>query len=259
MNNMIEQIVKSPFPFYDYLFEEMNKDYINLVETNSEISGMKIVRNFHRSIFSSNIRNRKSPLSAWTDPIIMEKCLNNRIKYLGKVNLEILRDGLNISKLAPKVSVFKPALAKRLVNKYLNEFDQIFDPFSGFSGRLLGVASLEKNYIGQDLNQEAVKESNEIIRFLDLKNELIVQKDILDSKGRYEALFTCSPYSNKEIWGNETVFKSCDDWIDECKSRFICKKYLFVVDNTEKYKDFVVEEICNKSHFGTNIEKVILI
>ena len=34
---------------------------------------------------------------------------------------------------------------------------------------------------------------------------------------------------------------------------------MFVVDDTEKYKDYVVDVIENKSHFGKNCEKVILI
>ena len=37
------------------------------------------------------------------------------------------------------------------------------------------------------------------------------------------------------------------------------KKYLFVVDETEKYKNYIVETIENKSHFGSNFEYVILI
>ena len=51
----------------------------------------------------------------------------------------------------------------------------------------------------------------------------------------------------------------CDQWIDECIKRFNCKKYLFVVDKTEKYKENIVEEIKNNSHFGSKIEYVILI
>ena len=34
---------------------------------------------------------------------------------------------------------------------------------------------------------------------------------------------------------------------------------IFVVDDTKKYKNNIVEEIANNSHLGTNTEKVILI
>ena len=32
-----------------------------------------------------------------------------------------------------------------------------------------------------------------------------------------------------------------------------------LLNNTEKYKNNIIEEITNKSHLGTNIEKIILI
>ena len=38
-----------------------------------------------------------------------------------------------------------------------------------------------------------------------------------------------------------------------------CKTYLFVVDNTNRYKDYIVDIITNKSHFGKNNEYVIKI
>ena len=41
--------------------------------------------------------------------------------------------------------------------------------------------------------------------------------------------------------------------------KFKCKAYLFVVDYTCKYKQFIVDTIENKSHFGTNFENIILI
>ena len=76
----------------------------------------------------------------------------------------------------------------------------------------------------------------------------------------YECLFTCPPYSNKENWnGDADVDKTCDEWIDICIEKFKCKAYLFVVDDTHKYKKFIVDTIENKSHLGTNFEKVILI
>ena len=52
---------------------------------------------------------------------------------------------------------------------------------------------------------------------------------------------------------------SCDDWIDICLSHFKCNKYIFVVDETIKYKDKIVEEIENKSHFNTNKEYIIVL
>ena len=121
------------------------------------------------------------------------------------------------------------------------------------------VASTGKKYVGQDLNELAVDESNEIVKFLNLPNASTVTKDIEESSGTYKCLFTCPPYGRKETYSNEIVFKTCDDWIADILTRFDCKKYVFVVDETVKYKDFVEEELKSTSHFVNFTEKLIVI
>ena len=167
-----------------------------------------------------------------------------------------------MAKIAPKISVFKPLLAQNLIEKYLYSVNEIFDPFSGFSGRMIGSENAKKKYVGQDIHEKHVKESNEIIKYKNYKNSTVIVKDIFkDQGGKYESLFTCPPYGGKEHWNknNDEIEKSCDEWIDICLEKYKCKKYMFVVDKTEKYKNYIVEKIENKSHFGSNFEYVILI
>ncbi len=248
----------NPFPYPEFSDDELIENYKNLKERNSLRDGNKIVLNFHKSLWAANREGKKSPLLAWNDSLIMNKLKENREQYIGDTSPSSLREGLTISGIAPRVSFFHPLRAKELISKYLNEFDTVFDPFSGFSGRLLGCCSLGKKYIGQDINEEHIKESNEIIDFLKL-NAIISRKDIFESSGEYDCLFTCSPYNLKEIWNKEETNLSCDEWIDVCLSRFKCKKYLFVVDKTEKYSDNIVEYLDNKNHLYSINEKVILI
>lgn len=250
------------FPYYRYDKNSLRISYKKLCDYElfsyyGNIGG-RLIRHFHKSILLSHRKGYLSPYDAYHNDELLLKVIKNRFIYVNNLEPARILEGFNISKVAPKVSVFKPTRAKLLVEKYLSSFNEVFDPFSGFSGRMLGVCASGKKYIGQDINQQIVNESNEIIEFLNI-NASITQQDILSSSGEYECLFTCSPYSDKEIWSNESVFKTCDEWIDECLSRFKCNAYLFVVDNTEKYKNYIVEEIENKSHFGKNKEYVVLI
>ena len=187
------------------------------------------------------------------------KCIKNRIIYKGtKLDPSRVLRGLSVARVAPKVSVFNPNLAKHLVDKYLSEFDTVFDPCSGYSGRLLGTCAAGKHYIGQDINVTTVEESQQMIDCLNL-DATVSCIDSLATSGRYDCLFTCSPYSDKERWGTDIPNMTCDEWIDNITSKYNCKRYLFVVDQTEKYKDFVIETITNKSHLNTNYELVICI
>ena len=123
---------------------------------------------------------------------------------------------------------------------------------------MLGCCALNKKYIGQDINKKHIEESKQIIDYLNLNAAVKVQ-DIFVDCGEYECLFTCPPYNLKEIWNENETNYSCDQWIGQCITRYDCKKYLFVVDSTERYKDYIIGEIKNNSHFGNNTEYIVLI
>ena len=255
-----------------YVTEKYTNDYIGLFKENLDFpflnqdfmdkSDMGVIRHFHKSIYYASKNGKISPYNAWQRKDLIKKSALNRLHYVGSCTAQDVLRGFTVAKIAPKISVFKSTLAERLIQKYLNEYSEIFDPFSGFSGRLIGAQNCNKKYIGQDINEMHVSESNEIIAYKNYTKAVVTLQDILtDTPHDYECLFTCPPYGGKEHWNwdNDEVEKTCDEWIDICLEKYKCKKYLFVVDKTEKYKDKIVETITNKSHFGTNEEMVILI
>jgi hypothetical protein len=259
--NTILQNMPTEFPYPEYDDKRLMTDWNHLQHwdwnPHSRV-GISIVNNYHKHIWQSRVGNNLSPVECWQNKKLLMQAIKNRVIYSSTLSSQAIAAGFNICKIAPKVSVFNPMLAKHIVKSYLSDYETVFDPFSGFSGRMLGTCACDKKYIGQDINEIHVKESNEIIDKLKL-NAVILQKDIFESTGEYDCLFTCSPYCLKEIWNEHETNKSCDEWIDECLKRFKCKRYVFVVDKTEKYKDKIVEEISNKSHFSNAKEYIIVI
>lgn len=255
--------VEFPYPSYndDLLFSSYEK----LCKATTEPFyrkaryGDKIMLNFHPSIYKAHKNGCKSPYEAWKDDETLLMCIKNRIVYKGSsLDRSKVLSGLSVTKVAPRVSLFSSYLAKYLINKYLLDYETVFDPFSGYSGRMLGACSNGKKYVGHDINRTTVCETNRLIDFLHLDANVFV-KDILEDSGSYECLFTCPPYGEKEIWGEETVFMSCDEWIDECIKRYDCNRYVFVIDKTDRYQKYITEELLNKSHFGSNKELVVVI
>ena len=251
------------FPYSKYNEEILKNSYIALCKRTEfslkAYTGNKLLRHFHKSIYHAKTGNYISPYDAWLNDEILIKAIKNRIIYKNKIDPSRVLDAFSIAKIAPKVSVFQPLTAKYLINKYLTKHEEIFDPFSGFSGRMLGASSLGKRYIGYDINKEHILESKQIVEFLNLENIELECVNSLEKTGTFECLFTCPPYEAKEIWNENEIIKSCDEWIDECIKNYQCNQYLFVIDKTEKYKDFIVEELINKSHFAKNTELVIFI
>ena len=276
---MFKSFRSMPFPYPSYSDKELIESYNKLcdmkcndkyhknISLNTRV-GDRLIQHFHLSIYTAHRKGAISPYEAWYNDDLLKECIQNRIIYQNYLNPNKILQGFNISKIATKVSVFSAGRAKLIINKYLSDCNEIFDPFSGFSGRMLGTVSLGKRYIGQDISMIHVNESNRMIKFLkdfyyefNIKiNANIKHNDLLQSSGEYECLFTCPPYEDIEQWLEVPVdTRTCDDWIDECLNRFKCKKYLFVVDYTEKYKEYIVDEIKNKSHLNKNSEYVILI
>ena len=263
------------FPYPRYSTDELLESWKSLVKMNCNDEyhqnmslntrvGDRLINHFHPSIYHARRGNNPSPYDAWYDDLLLKKVIENRMIYVNELNPNKILQGFNVCKLAPKVSVFSAAKAKMLVNKYLSDATEIFDPFSGFSGRMLGTVALGKKYFGIDISDTHASESNELIHFLKTHgvhiDATVLEWDVMKATGSYDALFTCPPYGTKEVWEKPNGEQpSCDEWIDVCLNRFNCKKYLFVVDKTEKYKDHIVDEIVNRSHLGTNTEYVVLI
>lgn len=222
-----------------------------------------IMYHFHKSIYEASKAGKPSPIDGWNNKELVYKVALNRLQEIGHCEPAAIRRGMSITRLAPTVSIFTPSLAKKLINKYLQDCKTIVDPFSGFSGRLLGAVACGKSYAGKDLNAKHVQESNEIIKYKNAQNCSVSVEDILKKENieSFDALFTCPPYSDKENWnGTKDISKSCDGWIDICMQTYKCKKYLFVVDETEKYKDNIVETVGKRnSMFKSKGESIILI
>ena len=277
INDMFKQCRMLPdIPYPTYSKKELVRSYYQLCKItpsgnyNDDISlnnrfGDRLINQFHHSIYSAKCKGfHLSPYEAWHNDELLKKIIRNRIIYINRINPNKILQGFNIAKVAKRVTVFSAGRAKLIVSRYLSEYDIIFDPFSGFSGRLLGTIASGKHYIGQDISPIHVRESNEIIEFLQQSgfniNAEICCKDITQSYGEYPCLFTCPPYQDKEQWLDVKIdMRTCDDWIDLCINHFKCQRYVFVVDHTEKYVDNIVDTITNKSHMNKNEEYIIVI
>ena len=285
----IQDIYFPPSTVHPVTDEECIKEFEYIKSKDRDLrTPSKIIKKFHKSIIYAHIDNSISPYEGWnkikSDKELFRKLLFNRLKFADWYKSEgrkhfidecyvpdfIYGIGLNASRMFQTVTYFKPDLAKYLIKKYLNEFDTIFDPFSGYSGRMIGTLACCKSYIGRDLCESSVKESKEIYEFLkpvidsDLLCNVTCDLDIADcctNTGKYQCLLTCSPYGNIENWpGVESVNRGCDGWIDICLKNYDCEKYLFVTDDLiTKYVPYIKETLTNRSHFGSNKEFVIII
>ena len=275
MKSMNIEIVSDCDKYIRYVNEKYTSNFTTLFKKNIPFpypnqalkltDDYNIIRHFHKSIWSANVKDHLSPLEAWEDKDLIYRSAINRLKYVYKCSPKDIVQGFNIAKIAPKVSVFRPSLADRLIKNYLSQYKTIFDPFSGFSGRLIGAVKNNKNYIGHDIDEIHINESKNLLSYLKQHNKcgsivsLSVEDALTAGKQSYDCLFTCPPYSDKEHWGSETSIHTAEYWIEHCLKTFLCNKYVFVVDDPGKYSSYTVETLTNSSHLSTSYEYVVVI
>jgi hypothetical protein len=267
VNEIVTSLTGSPFPFPAYDSKRMAKDWTNLCKmkpidkfNNKLMPANSLVTNFHKSIYFSKVGKNPSPAEAWSDKKLLKKCIENRFLYASSLSSQTIARGFERSKIAPRVTVFQPYLARWLLQTYTPEAKIVTDPFSGFSGRMLGAASLGMHYYGSDIRCEVIEESQKISDFLKLENIFLSQ---VSSEAAVlpdaDTLLTCPPYGNKEVWFHGQDCMSADDYIDQCLSRFKAKTYIFVIDKTVKYNDFIRLSIDRTSHISSSSKELVVV
>lgn len=217
--------------------------------------------------YKVKVNGNKSCYDAFYDENIRWKMIKNRIKYTGGfINNKQVLKALNVTKNYKQPSWFPKSFAKRLISKYCTE-NIIVDPFAGWGTRCDAAFELHKQYIGVDLNEEAVawhQEHGRVgIKYGDATT--------FTYSGKCSVLI-CPPYTNTstntvlEDYGYEKFnsklksFSQCD-WLRIVMQNIPnASEYVMVCKIVDPgWEEFIVDTKVNKSHFGSNTEYVLCV
>jgi hypothetical protein len=159
---------------------------------------------------------KKNMVDIFSDEKMLRKLVWNRLglswydKYPlneGCFNLTVKMfiQGVRSQRWVGMTSIFKPDIAKHIIMKYSEDNDVIYDPSSGWGGRMLGAAAVgNRTYIGIDplTTTDLIRMRN----FLDLKNcELFkTQSEIFTlPDNSVSFVFTSPPYLDQEVFSED--------------------------------------------------------
>ena len=228
-----------------YLPSVLQREFKNISEQKGDFSRSpnqnKIIKKFQVHFY-------RKERELWNHPKIREKLITNREKYKFKnkeelTNQEILQ-GFKISGAFIGYSFFSPLWIKAFIEKY--NIQSIYDPCMGWGHRLLGAKDIL--YIGNDICPETYQGNKAISEYFSLENKYFYNfpAEEFVPNHEYDAVFTCPPYFNTEIYeGEETStikYPNYDDWINKWWRKVIQsslirnpKYFAFVINN--KYKE----------------------
>jgi hypothetical protein len=184
----------------------------------------------------------------WNNPRIREKLVENREKYKFKPKEELtnqeLLAGFKISGAHIGYSFFSPLWIKAFIEKY--NVKSIYDPCMGWGHRLLGACDI--TYIGNDICPETYQGNKNISEYFQMENKTLYNHPAEEfiPEESYDAVFTCPPYFDTEIYEGEgtssSKYSSYASWLNVWWRRVVQnslvrkpKYFSFVINN--KYKE----------------------
>lgn len=263
-------VKKTLFPYPSYKHKELIEFFDKLRNYAKDDSvkipnGDKLIKFFHPSIYRTRVEdNLKSAVEAWEDEDLVKKCIKNRMMYKNHLTPEIIRDGFNIAKIAPKPSIFTTAQAIDLFKEYISPDSVIFDADSGFSGKIIAAIILGRKYISP-IDTKTFGETSFVTKWFasNLSKEVSVSNITLgtdfkdcDNENTVYVEEITRPYHGVDKSHIEFVDKTITNALTGWKK---CKKFIFICKDTEKYKDYVVDVSIKHTHLYTYTTKIIVI
>ena len=260
------------FPFYTPSDEEKKKKMLSLSRSSSPLLdndllqsnyvGMSLASSFHNHMLEVEYGNsrRISPMEAFLNDEKFRDCIKRAL------DLDIVPDNVGMRKILKtrngvrSVCNFKPVIAKFFYDTYVPVSGNVIDPCAGFSGRLCGAISSNKNinYIGIDPDSKTIKSGLECSSFF--KNDysfkagfhLGCAENVMPSlrSDYYDLVFTSPPYFSVEEYSNDKdqsyiKFPIYQNWLNGFLYKIVDESYrvlktgsrlIINIKNYEKFK-----------------------
>lgn len=146
-------------------------------------------------------------------------------------------------------SVFDAMLMQKVIDKY--DIKSVYDPCAGWGERMLCCNDLGVFYTGVDINTSLADGYDRMISDFAINNSKIIFADsaVLDINNHYDAVITCPPYGDTEIYSSDGVENLSSDeflrwWgtvVEKCRN---IKYFCFQINN--KWKSKMSEIVYNQ-------------
>jgi len=182
--------------------------------------GTRLCSAFFPNRYQARYEGEPSAYEAWHDPKQVRRAVRAQLRGGHSVTPYRVLRALCLQHRTP--TVFKPTTARFIYERYCSPGGRVWDPCSGYGGRLLGALAAGVHYVGTDVEPETVRRNRTLAETLCLSDqvEVILERAEVFNPGPVDLVFTSPPYFDRERYSSRDsqswVFhgKDFDSWIE---------------------------------------------
>jgi DNA modification methylase len=195
--------------------------------------GLQLANVFHPHMWHTKCEHYRTPIEVFDDDAKFLDSIQRASRYWGDRRPHLpnsMRSMLSTYVNTRRVSNFRPTAARALVEAYSGPGDCVVDPSAGYGGRLLGVLSLDRAYIGIEPHTATfagLKTLHRSLKKLELSQANITLRNsraevaLPDVDKSSASLVICSPpYYSREHYGDDgdqswVRYGTYQDWLEQ--------------------------------------------
>lgn len=158
--------------------------------------GLPICGPFFPNRYHARSRFQKSAYEAWNTPGSLKSAIRFQIGYEHPTTPPRVLRALMVKCRTP--TIFRPAVTKFICDRYCPKEGRVWDPCSGYGGRLLGAAAAGMHYTGTDIEPETVDGNRKLAIAIGADADVILQSATTFNPPPVDLVFTSPPYFDRE-------------------------------------------------------------
>lgn len=216
---------------YNYSDEELRADWNKLLRTTSFKTGsqfkpgMKLCQHYFPNFWEIEDTKGNSFAKAWKDPVVMNKVREWGLSGMSNLWLSWVRRAVYMAAGLPNSSFYRPHFAKQITMMTGKKHGVLFDPCSGWGGRMLGTVANGWDYISCDPNKDTFAGLQKILQLIDTKcdvrlHNIPAEQFDFSKQEKVDVVLTSPPYFNLEVYNQDATqsynqFNEYDTWRDQ--------------------------------------------
>jgi hypothetical protein len=179
--------------------------------------GISLCNGFFPNRYEAVSLGEKSAFEAWHTDKLLERAIRFQFKVGDPVLPHRVLRAVTMNCRTP--TIFRPTVARFVYQRYCSAGGTVWDPCSGFGGRLLGALAAGVEYVGTDVDSATVEGNLALAKTLG--REVRVEKTPAEKfvPPPVDLVFTSPPYFNRELYSQEEgqswkQYSEFDGWVE---------------------------------------------